>query len=162
MGQGYATSEAPCIGRVTALDAGLPVTVPGKQVDRRCGSGLQAVVDAAMVVGSGNGDFVIAGGVESMSHAPFYNDTIRWGVRGGGAAVPVAVVLLGAGHGALVRSGGVGSVPHAPFPPAPIGGGARGGTHDPPAPPGPGRATPGGNDPPGSTQAHTLGNRHDS
>src|SRR5690625_5271150 len=65
MGQGYATSEAPCIGRVTALDAGLPVTVPGKQVDRRCGSGLQAVVDAAMVVGSGNGDFVIAGGVES-------------------------------------------------------------------------------------------------
>src|SRR5699024_5456160 len=85
MGQGYATSEAPCIGRVTALDAGLPVTVPGKQVDRRCGSGLQAVVDAAMVVGSGNGDFVIAGGVESMSHAPFYNDTIRWGVRGGNA-----------------------------------------------------------------------------
>ena len=85
IGQGYATSEAPCIGRVTALDAGLPVTVPGKQVDRRCGSGLQAVVDAAMVVGSGNGDFVIAGGVESMSHAPFYNDTIRWGVRGGNA-----------------------------------------------------------------------------
>ncbi|WP_209324310.1 acetyl-CoA C-acetyltransferase [Brevibacterium renqingii] len=85
MGQGYATSEAPCIGRVTALDAGLPVTVPGKQVDRRCGSGLQAIIDAAMVVGSGNGDFVIAGGVESMSHAPFYNDTIRWGVRGGNA-----------------------------------------------------------------------------
>ncbi|GAA1860531.1 acetyl-CoA C-acetyltransferase [Brevibacterium marinum] len=85
LGQGYATSEAPAIGRVTALDAGLPVTVPGKQVDRRCGSGLQAVIDASMVVGSGNGDFVIAGGVESMSHAPFYNDTIRWGVRGGSA-----------------------------------------------------------------------------
>ncbi|MGO2035387.1 MAG: acetyl-CoA C-acetyltransferase [Brevibacterium sp.] len=85
LGQSYATAEAPCIGRVTALDAGLPVTVPGKQVDRRCGSGLQAIVDAALIVGSGNGDFVIAGGVESMSHAPFYNDTIRWGVRGGNA-----------------------------------------------------------------------------
>ncbi|MCD1286812.1 acetyl-CoA C-acetyltransferase [Brevibacterium sp. GP-SGM9] len=85
LGQSYATSEAPCIGRVTALDAGLPVTVPGKQVDRRCGSGLQAIVDAALIVGSGNGDFVIAGGVESMSHAPFYNDAIRWGVRGGNA-----------------------------------------------------------------------------
>lgn len=85
MGQGYATAEAPCIGRVTALDAGLPVSVPGKQVDRRCGSGLQAVIDAALTVGSGNGDFVVAGGVESMSHAPFYNDTIRWGVRGGSA-----------------------------------------------------------------------------
>lgn len=85
LGQSYATAEAPCIGRVTALDAGLPVTVPGKQVDRRCGSGVQAIVDASLIVGSGNGDFVIAGGVESMSHAPFYNDTIRWGVRGGNA-----------------------------------------------------------------------------
>lgn len=85
LGQSYATAEAPCIGRVTALDAGLPVSVPGKQVDRRCGSGLQAVIDAALIVGSGNGDFVIAGGVESMSHAPFYNDTIRWGLRSGNA-----------------------------------------------------------------------------
>ena len=44
LGHCYPNSEAPAIGRVVALDAGLPVTVPGMQVDRRCGSGLQAVM----------------------------------------------------------------------------------------------------------------------
>ena len=47
LGHCYPNSEAPAIGRVVALDAGLPVTVPGMQVDRRCGSGLQAVIQAA-------------------------------------------------------------------------------------------------------------------
>src|SRR5579875_2256931 len=46
LGQCYANGEAPAIGRVAALDAGLPVEIPGVQVDRRCGSGLQAVIDA--------------------------------------------------------------------------------------------------------------------
>ena len=41
-GQGYPNGEAPALGRVAALDAGLPVEVPGLQVDRRCGAGLQA------------------------------------------------------------------------------------------------------------------------
>src|ERR1700751_3958891 len=44
----YPNGEAPAIGRVAALDAGLPISVPGLQLDRRCGSGLQAVIDAAM------------------------------------------------------------------------------------------------------------------
>src|SRR5699024_12600577 len=74
-----------CICLVTCLISGLLVTVPGKRVNLLCASGLQAAVDTARVVGSSNGDLVIAGGVESMSHAPFYNDTIRWGVRGGNA-----------------------------------------------------------------------------
>ena len=43
-GQGYPNGEAPAIGRIAALDAGLPSTVPGLQIDRRCGSGLQAVL----------------------------------------------------------------------------------------------------------------------
>src|SRR5689334_19737187 len=43
-GQCYPNGEAPAIGRVAGLDAGLPVTVPGLQLDRRCGSGLQAVI----------------------------------------------------------------------------------------------------------------------
>ena len=47
LGQGYPNGEAPGIGRVAALDAGLPVTVPGMQIDRRCGCGLQAVLIAA-------------------------------------------------------------------------------------------------------------------
>ncbi len=53
-GQCYPNGEAPAIGRVVALDAGLPVTVPGQQLDRRCGSGLQAVLDAAMRVQTGS------------------------------------------------------------------------------------------------------------
>ena len=51
LGHCYPSSEAPAIGRVVALDAGLPVTVPGMQLDRRCGSGLQAVIQACMQVG---------------------------------------------------------------------------------------------------------------
>src|SRR3546814_1696587 len=49
-GQGYASGEAPSIGRWSWLAAGLPQTVPGFQLDRRCGSGLQAIIEAAMMV----------------------------------------------------------------------------------------------------------------
>src|SRR3982750_10194 len=75
--------EAPALGRVAALDAGLPVTASGLQIDRRCGSGLQAVVYAAMQVQSGASDLVLAGGAESMSNAPFYSTAMRWGVKAG-------------------------------------------------------------------------------
>ncbi|MFC7340051.1 acetyl-CoA C-acetyltransferase [Saccharopolyspora griseoalba] len=84
LGNCYPNSDAPAIGRVAALDAGLPVEVGGTQVDRRCGSGLQAVVDAAMQVQTGISDVVLAGGVESMSSAPLYTTEARWGVGGGG------------------------------------------------------------------------------
>ncbi|WP_163513319.1 acetyl-CoA C-acetyltransferase [Fodinicola acaciae] len=83
-GQCYPNGEAPAIGRVAGLDAGLPVEVPGLQVDRRCGSGLQAVIDAAMRVQTGVNDVVLAGGAESMSQVEFYTDGIRWGVKGSG------------------------------------------------------------------------------
>jgi len=79
LGHSYPSSEAPAIGRVVALDAGLPVTVPGMQVDRRCGSGLQSVIQAALHVGSGANELVIAGGAESMSNAVFYSTDMRWG-----------------------------------------------------------------------------------
>jgi acetyl-CoA C-acetyltransferase len=84
-GQGYANGEAPAIGRVAALDAGLPVQVPGIQVDRRCGSGLQAVIDAAMMVQTGAAEVVLAGGAESMSQTELYSVRLRWGARSGGA-----------------------------------------------------------------------------
>lgn len=76
----YPTMDAPALGRVVALDAGLPVTAGGLQLDRRCGSGLQAVIYAAMTVATGGADVIIAGGAESMSRAPFYSSEIRWGV----------------------------------------------------------------------------------
>jgi acetyl-CoA C-acetyltransferase len=85
LGQGYANGEAPAIGRVAALDAGLPVQVPGIQVDRRCGSGLQAVIDAAMMVQTGAAELVLAGGAESMSQTELYSVKLRWGARSGGA-----------------------------------------------------------------------------
>jgi acetyl-CoA C-acetyltransferase len=84
LGQCYPNGEAPAIGRVVALDAGLPVEVPGLQLDRRCGSGLQAVLNAAMQVQTGAADLVVAGGVESMSQAEFYSTGVRWGTRGDG------------------------------------------------------------------------------
>jgi acetyl-CoA C-acetyltransferase len=84
-GQGYPNGEAPDIGRVAALDAGLPVSVTGVQVDRRCGSGLQAVVLAAMCVQTGAGDVFLAGGAESMSQVEYYSTATRWGARSGDA-----------------------------------------------------------------------------
>ncbi len=81
-GQGYPSAEAAPIGRVAALDAGLPFTVGGSQVDRRCGSGLQAILDGCMQIQTGVSDVVIAGGVDSMSQAPLYTVNTRWGLRG--------------------------------------------------------------------------------
>lgn len=94
LGHGYPTMDAPAIGRVAALDAGLPVSAAGVQVDRRCGSGLQAVLDAAMRVQTGVHEVVIAGGAESMSNAPFYSNEMRNGGKGG------AGFML---HDALIR-----------------------------------------------------------
>jgi acetyl-CoA C-acetyltransferase len=87
LGHCYPNSEAPAIGRVVALDSGLPVTVPGMQVDRRCGSGLQAVIQACLQVGNGDHDLVIAGGCESMSNVAFYSTDMRWGGARGGVRV---------------------------------------------------------------------------
>ena len=84
MGQSYANSEAPCIGRWAALDAGLPISVAGFQTDRRCGTGLQAIVTAAMMVQTGAADVVVAGGVESMSGIEHYTTGARWGTKAGG------------------------------------------------------------------------------
>ncbi|MCX7896540.1 MAG: 3-oxoadipyl-CoA thiolase [Rhodocyclaceae bacterium] len=59
------------VARMAALLAGLPTTVPGTTINRLCGSGLDAVAMASRSIGAGEADLVIAGGVESMSRAPF-------------------------------------------------------------------------------------------
>ncbi len=82
-GHSNPSGEAPAIGRIVALAAGLPVEVPGFQLDRRCGSGLQAICLAAMQVQTGVADLVLAGGVESMSNVEFYATTMRWGPNRG-------------------------------------------------------------------------------
>jgi acetyl-CoA C-acetyltransferase len=81
--QGYGNGEAPCIARWSLLAADFPIEVPGYMLDRRCGSGLQAVIDAAMMVQTGVADVVIAGGVESMSNAEYYTTSMRGGARAG-------------------------------------------------------------------------------
>ena len=81
--QAYPNGETPCVGRWLALNAGLPIEVPGMQIDRRCGGGLQAVVNAAMMVQSGAADVVLAGGIESMSNIEYYTTAMRWGSRAG-------------------------------------------------------------------------------
>lgn len=106
VGHCYPSMEAPAIGRVIALDAGLPVTVPGMQVDRRCGSGLQAVIQACRQVAAGDSDVVVAGGAESMSNAVFHSTDMRWGGARGGIAV----------HDALARGRTTAGGKHHPVP----------------------------------------------
>ncbi|MFF1880719.1 acetyl-CoA C-acetyltransferase [Pseudarthrobacter sp. NPDC058196] len=81
--QSYASSETPCVGRWIALQAGLPIHTAGMQLDRRCGSGVQAIATAAMMVQTGAADVVVAGGVESMSNIEYYTTDLRWGSRSG-------------------------------------------------------------------------------
>ena len=83
LGHGYPSGENPAIGRLVSLKAVLPIEVPGYQLDRRCSSGLQAILNAAMLIQTENADVVIAGGVESMSNAEFYSNESRWGARFG-------------------------------------------------------------------------------
>ncbi|OAK56894.1 acetyl-CoA C-acetyltransferase [Rhodococcoides kyotonense] len=87
LGQASPNGEAPALGRVAALDAGLGIDVPGQQIDRRCGSGLQAVLQACMQVQTGASDLVLAGGAESMSQAEFYTTGMRWGVKADAVAL---------------------------------------------------------------------------
>ncbi|MES2976118.1 MAG: acetyl-CoA C-acetyltransferase [Pseudomonadota bacterium] len=81
--QSYMNGETPCTGRWIALQAGLPISVAGMQLDRRCGGGLQAIATAAMMVQTGAADVVMAGGVESMSNVEYYTQSMRWGSRAG-------------------------------------------------------------------------------
>ena len=81
--QSYSSSEAPCLGRYAALAAGLPIEVPGYTLDRRCGSGLQALLNAAMNIQTGQAEAVMVLGVESMSNIEYYSTNMRWGSRAG-------------------------------------------------------------------------------
>jgi acetyl-CoA C-acetyltransferase len=85
--QSYTSSEVPCVGRWVALHADLPISVPGMQLDRRCGGGLQALVTAAMMVQTGFADAILAGGVESMSRIEYYSTATRWGAHSGNVAL---------------------------------------------------------------------------
>ena len=69
--------------RQAAVKAGIPVSVPSYTVNKVCGSGLKAVGLAAQAIRAGDGHIYVAGGMESMSNAPYADTTSRWGARMG-------------------------------------------------------------------------------
>lgn len=75
--------EDPYIARVAAVNAGIPVRTPAVTVNRLCGSGLEAITAGARLMLAGDADVVVAGGVESMSRAPYWSTKTRWGARMG-------------------------------------------------------------------------------
>jgi len=82
-GQTKQSTDCPNVARVASLMAGLPEEIPAYTVHRQCASGMQAIVNAAMQIQSGDGDVIVAGGVESMSTAPFYIRKARYGYLAG-------------------------------------------------------------------------------
>ena len=73
------------LSRVAAIDAGCPQETPAFNVNRLCGSGLQAIVSAAQAIALGDCDVAIGGGSESMSRGPYFDTAARWGARMGDA-----------------------------------------------------------------------------
>jgi acetyl-CoA C-acetyltransferase len=86
-GQAKQSADAANLARVAALKAGLPIEVPAYTVMRQCGSGLQAINNAAQLIMLGLADIVVAGGVESMSNAPYYLRNARYGYGAGNAVL---------------------------------------------------------------------------
>lgn len=83
------------LARVAAVDAGIPLETPAYNVNRLCGSGLQAVISAAQSILLGDTDLAIGGGAESMSRGPFILPNLRWGARlGDSQAVDYMNTLL--------------------------------------------------------------------
>ena len=73
------------LSRVAAIDAGCPIETPAFNVNRLCGSGLQAIVSAAQAIALGDCDVAVGGGSESMSRGPYFDTAARWGMRMGDA-----------------------------------------------------------------------------
>jgi len=80
------------IARVAAINGGLPIETPAFTVNRLCGSGLQAVVSAAQTIYLGDATVAVAGGAESMSRAPYWIPSARWGNRMGDGKLIDAMV----------------------------------------------------------------------
>ncbi len=92
MGNVVSAGEGQAPARQAALGAGLPDDIPAVTVNKVCGSGLKAVMLAAQAIKAGDGDLFVAGGMESMSNAPYLLPKARTGFRMGDAAAVDAVV----------------------------------------------------------------------
>lgn len=83
LGQAKQSADVSNLARVSMLRAGIPVEIPGYTIHRQCGSGVQAVNSAAQQIQTGLSDIIIAGGAESMSTAPYYVNSVRFGTKSG-------------------------------------------------------------------------------
>lgn len=86
-GHAKQSSDQPNLARLASLMAGIPYNVPSYTVHRQCGSGLQAVHNAAQAIWSGQSDLILTGGAESMSSAPFYLRNARFGYNSGNGMI---------------------------------------------------------------------------
>lgn len=83
LGHTKQSSDTPNIARLAALYADLPIEIPAYTVHRQCGSGMQSIISATQIIKLGDAEVVVAGGVESMSTAPYYLRNARFGYRAG-------------------------------------------------------------------------------
>src|SRR5271154_3754053 len=95
MGNGLSAGVGQAPARQAAIFGGIPNTVPATTVSKVCGSGLEAVILAAKTIALGDADVVVAGGMESMSNAPYYLDRARTGYRMGDAKLVDGMILDG-------------------------------------------------------------------
>ncbi len=79
----HSNTDDMYMGRVVSVGAGVPIETPAFTVNRLCGSGVQSIITATMLIQTGDCDTALAGGAESMSQAPYWNPSGRWGARMG-------------------------------------------------------------------------------
>ncbi|PKL40463.1 MAG: acetyl-CoA C-acyltransferase [Spirochaetae bacterium HGW-Spirochaetae-1] len=102
MGDCIQTSDEANTARTAALKAGIPVEVPATTIQRQCASGMQATVFGSQQIIAGDSTFVLVGGTESMSNAPYVLKKARWGARlQHGEMTDVMWELLHSGSGLL-------------------------------------------------------------
>ena len=77
----HSSTDDMYMGRVVSVGAGVPIETPAFTVNRLCGSGVQSIITATMHIQTGDVSVALAGGAESMSQAPYWNPTGRWGAR---------------------------------------------------------------------------------
>jgi len=95
MGNVLQAGQGQAPGRQAAIAAGIPETVPANTLNKMCGSGLKTVISAAQAIALGDADVIVAGGMESMSNAPYLSLNMRQGARMGHVEMKDHMVLDG-------------------------------------------------------------------
>ncbi len=92
MGQILQTAQGQNTARQVLIKSGIPQEVPAMTINKVCGSGLRSVSLAAQIIKAGDADIIVAGGMESMSNAPYAVESARWGYRmGDGSLIDVMI-----------------------------------------------------------------------